>query len=47
VEQAGGAASNGSVRILDVEPTSLHQRTPLIIGSRLDVEEACRFINEG
>jgi fructose-1,6-bisphosphatase I len=33
-EQAGGIAMNGSQRILDIEPTSLHQRTPLVIGSR-------------
>ncbi|MGI8509755.1 MAG: class 1 fructose-bisphosphatase [Gemmatimonadaceae bacterium] len=37
VEQAGGAASNGTHRILDVEPTELHQRTPLFMGSRDDV----------
>jgi fructose-1,6-bisphosphatase I len=36
-EQAGGAASTGSSRILDIEPESLHQRTPLVIGSRDDV----------
>jgi len=40
VEQAGGAASTGEERILEVAPTELHQRVPLIIGSRLDVEEA-------
>ena len=40
VEQAGGRASSGVTRILDIEPTELHQRTPLIIGSKLDVEEA-------
>jgi fructose-1,6-bisphosphatase I len=39
-EQAGGLASTGLARILDVEPTELHQRTPLIIGSKLDVKEA-------
>lgn len=37
VEQAGGLASNGNIRILDVEPTELHQRTPLYIGSKNDV----------
>ncbi len=36
-EQAGGAASDGKTPILDVEPTELHQRTPLLIGSRDDV----------
>ena len=40
VEQAGGAASNGKQRIMDIEPTELHQRTPLFIGSKSDVELA-------
>ena len=39
-EQAGGKASNGSRRVMEVVPAELHQRTSLIIGSRLDVEEA-------
>ncbi len=45
VEQAGGLASTGSQRILDVVPTALHQRVPLLIGSRddvLDVEQALK-----
>lgn len=37
VEQAGGLASDGARRILDIEPTELHQRTPLFMGSRDDV----------
>jgi fructose-1,6-bisphosphatase I len=37
VEQAGGAASTGSERILDIMPSSLHQKVPLIIGSKEDV----------
>lgn len=40
VEQAGGAASNGQHRIMDIDPTELHQRTPLFIGSKSDVELA-------
>ena len=40
VEQAGGRASNGDKRILEIVPEELHQRTPLIIGSKTDVEEA-------
>ena len=40
VEQAGGKASTGTMRILDIEPKNLHQRVPLIIGSRDDVTEA-------
>jgi fructose-1,6-bisphosphatase I len=45
-EQAGGAASNGGQRILDIQPTALHQRTPLIIGSAEDVREAETFLRE-
>jgi fructose-1,6-bisphosphatase I len=37
-EQAGGMASDGRRRILEIMPTSLHQRTPLIVGSRSEVE---------
>ena len=40
VEQAGGAATDGHERILDIQPTELHQRTPLFIGSSNDVEAA-------
>jgi fructose-1,6-bisphosphatase I len=36
-EQAGGSATDGTRRILDIVPTELHQRTPLVIGSREDV----------
>lgn len=37
-EQAGGAAIDGEKRILEIQPTELHQRTPLIVGSKDDVE---------
>ena len=40
VEQAGGRASTGTMRILDVEAKQLHQRVPLIIGSADDVRDA-------
>jgi fructose-1,6-bisphosphatase I len=40
VEQAGGKATTGTMRILDVEPKALHQRVPLIIGSAEDVGQA-------
>lgn len=39
VEQAGGLASTGSERTLDIQPEELHQRVPVILGSREDVEE--------
>lgn len=38
IEQAGGKAITGKDRILDIQPTELHQRVPLIIGSKQDVE---------
>jgi len=44
VEQAGGRAIDGEQRILDVEPTSLHQRTPLFIGSSSLVDAAESFL---
>jgi fructose-1,6-bisphosphatase len=43
VEQAGGIASTGRGRILDIVPGSLHQRVPVILGSRLEVERLCRY----
>jgi fructose-1,6-bisphosphatase I len=46
VEQAGGAATTGAQRILDVQPTSLHQKVPLIIGSKEDVAEYSQFYKE-
>jgi fructose-1,6-bisphosphatase I len=45
IEQAGGRASTGSQRILEVQPEALHQRTPLIVGSPKNVEEVERFLN--
>ena len=45
VEAAGGAASDGTQPILDIEPKELHQRTPVFIGSVADVEDALRFAN--
>jgi fructose-1,6-bisphosphatase I len=44
VEQAGGRASTGTMRILDVEAKQLHQRVPLIIGSADDVRDAEHYI---
>ncbi len=43
VEQAGGASSNGSKRILEIIPEELHQRTSFLIGSKQDVQDATRF----
>jgi fructose-1,6-bisphosphatase I len=46
IEQAGGRASDGKNRILEIVPQSLHQRTPLFIGSEEDVLLAERFLKE-
>jgi fructose-1,6-bisphosphatase I len=45
-EQAGGYASDGRQAILDIQPTSLHQRTPFFVGNRSLVEAAEAFIRE-
>ncbi len=45
-EQAGGYASDGTRRVLDIQPDSLHQRTPLFIGSDPLVKQAEAFIRE-
>ncbi|MDB4974093.1 MAG: fbp [Myxococcaceae bacterium] len=45
VEQAGGIASTGSERVLDINPSELHQRVPLFIGSKGDVEDALKIVN--
>ncbi|HXY30966.1 MAG TPA: class 1 fructose-bisphosphatase [Gemmatimonadaceae bacterium] len=44
VEQAGGAAIDGSIRILDVQPHELHQRTPLYIGSKSEIDLASEVL---
>jgi fructose-1,6-bisphosphatase I len=43
-EQAGGSASTGSERILEIAPSELHQRVPLFIGSKADVADALKFL---
>lgn len=45
VEQAGGTATTGYKRILDIIPESVHQRTPLIAGSPDNVSECCSFMH--
>ncbi len=45
IEQAGGKASDGQRRILDVVPTHLHQRTPLIIGSAGMVDKVLEYVS--
>ncbi|MDD2990550.1 MAG: class 1 fructose-bisphosphatase [Zoogloea sp.] len=43
VEAAGGAASTGRERILDIQPSKLHQRVPVILGSRNEVERVVAY----
>jgi fructose-1,6-bisphosphatase I len=45
-EQAGGAASDGRQRVMDIPPKSLHQRTPIFVGNRELVEKAEEFIRQ-
>ena len=44
-EQAGGMATDGERRIMEIAPGALHQRTPLLIGSSADVKECMEFIH--
>jgi fructose-1,6-bisphosphatase I len=46
-EQAGGAASTGTERILDIQASSIHQRVPLVIGSAEDVALYEKFMRDG
>lgn len=46
IEQAGGAASTGHSRILDIEPTSLHQHIPFFAGSKAEVDYVARLHQE-
>ncbi|MBM4201265.1 MAG: fructose-1,6-bisphosphatase, partial [Gammaproteobacteria bacterium] len=43
VEQAGGASSTGRERILDLQPVDIHQRVPLILGSKHEVERVVAY----
>ena len=43
VEQAGGAATNGKQRILDIQPTQLHERVSVILGSKKEVERVTSY----
>ena len=44
IEQAGGRATNGESRILDIDVTELHQRSPIFIGSEQMVRKAESFM---
>jgi fructose-1,6-bisphosphatase I len=43
IEQAGGAATTGRERILDIQPNQLHQRVPVILGSKNEVERVTAY----
>jgi len=43
IEQAGGAATTGRQRILEIQPTGLHQRVPVFLGSKKEVEIATHY----
>lgn len=45
VEVAGGKATDGKQRILEIQPTAVHQRTPFYVGSKLMMEELETYIN--
>ena len=47
VEQAGGAATDGRTRILDIQPTALHQRIGVIIGSKNEVQRVTTYHAQG
>jgi fructose-1,6-bisphosphatase I len=44
-EQAGGLCTDGATRMLEKRPEALHERTPVIIGSRRNVEDVHKFID--
>lgn len=44
--QAGGLATTGTMRILDIHPTAIHQRTSVFLGSKEDVEDLIKFYDE-
>ena len=46
IEQAGGMATDGERRILDIQPESIHQRTPLAVGSRVEIEALRQCLRE-
>ena len=43
IEQAGGASTNGKQRILDLQPTQLHERVSVVLGSKNEVERITRY----
>lgn len=46
IEQAGGAATNGNIPIMQIQPSSLHERVAVFLGSKQEVERVTRYHNE-
>jgi fructose-1,6-bisphosphatase I len=46
IEKAGGMATTGTIPILDVQPESIHQRTPIFLGSEEDVKEVMHYLKD-
>ncbi|KAI4495763.1 hypothetical protein M0802_008386 [Mischocyttarus mexicanus] len=46
IKEAGGLASNGEIDILDIVPESIHQRSPIFLGSKNDVQDVLQFIKD-
>lgn len=46
IEQAGGMATNGKTRIMELQPTAIHQQTPIYVGSKQNVRKVMDFIEE-
>ena len=45
-EQAGGIATDGRRRILDIEPATIHERTPLVVGSEVEMKAFARYMSK-
>ena len=46
VEQAGGAGTTGTMRLMEIEPSAIHQRTPMIFGSRREIVRIERYFEQ-
>lgn len=46
IEQAGGKATTGTMDILDIVPESIHQRTPIYMGSRDDIDDIMKIFKK-
>jgi fructose-1,6-bisphosphatase I len=46
MEQAGGSATTGTMNILDIIPENIHQRTPIFLGSKDDIEDVIQCFKQ-